>query len=481
MPRAPNSLRPSFFRRSSTECIVAPCPETTAAIAVTRRVAKTALAAVTATALLLASPGSTALAEEPPPVIAVSTAAVEAPTRASRGAVTLEEAVKRAVTRNPTAEVAAQEILRAEALTRQVRAAWLPSLTANGSYTRLDDDRILNERVVLAKNQLAANLQLSVPLLAPKQWVAWARSKDNLAIARSGGVDAKREVALAAARAYLTVIAQRRVLDTAQRALVTAKAHEDYATTRLQGGVGNRLDAVRAAQERATTEVRVKGQLTALARAQEALGVVVGEDGSLDAASEPLLGAPLSVDAAIAESSTRRPDIAVQRDRVEVARKAARDSWVDYLPVLSAVAQPFYQNPPTFTQPQTGWQAQLLLQIPLFDGGARYGLADEREAVEAQARVRLEGALRQARSEVRVAFEAIRRADEALLGAREAAKLSRESLELAQLAYKTGATSNIEVVDAERRNNDAETAAAIAEDSARQARLDLLASCGRFP
>jgi outer membrane protein TolC len=396
-------------------------------------------------------------------------------------AVTLDDAVRRALARNPTAEIAALEVDRAEALSKQVRAGWLPTLNANGTYTRLDHDRELNGRVTLPANQLNGNLQLIVPLIAPRQWVAHARSKDNIAVTKAAGGDTRRQIAVLAARTYLIVIAQRRVLKSAERAEVTAKAHEEYATTRFQGGVGNRLDAVRAAQERASSEARVKQQLLALARAQEALGVVLGEESAIDALDDPPLEAPPSVEAALGEAGQRRADIIAQRDRVEVARKTVRDSYVDYLPVLSAVAQPFYQNPPTFTQPQTGWQAQLLLQIPLFDGGARYGAHDEREALEAQARAKLEGALRQARSEVRVAFEEMRRSDEALVFARDAARLAREAVELAELAYRAGATSNIEVVDAERRAHEAETAAAIAEDAARQARVDLLAACGRFP
>jgi outer membrane protein TolC len=380
-----------------------------------------------------------------------------------------------------TAQVAEQEILRAEALSRQVRATWLPTLNANGTYTRLDSDRELNGRVILSANQLSANVVLNVPLIAPRQWALHARSKENVGVAKAAALDARREVALAAAKAYLMVIAQRRVLSSAQRALSTAKAHEEFASTRFRGGVGNRLDSVRASQERASAEVRVKTQLTSLARAQEALGVIVGEEGAVDAAVDPALVSPPSVEAALSEASTRRADIAEERERVEVARKSVRDSWVDYLPVLSAIAQPFYQNPATFTQPTTGWQAQLVLTVPLFDGGARYAAADERQASEAQARARLEGALRQARAEVRTAFESMRRADEALASAREAAKLGREALELAQLAYRAGATSNIEVVDAERRAHEAETAAAVAEDASRQARLDLLAACGRLP
>ena len=59
--------------------------------------------------------------------------------------------------------------------------------------------------------------------------------------------------------------------------------------------------------------------------------------------------------------------------------------------------------------------------------------------------------------------------------------MAREALELSQLAYRAGATSNIDVVDAERRARDAETDAAVAEDASRRARLDLLAAAGRYP
>jgi outer membrane protein TolC len=39
----------------------------------------------------------------------------------------------------------------------------------------------------------------------------------------------------------------------------------------------------------------------------------------------------------------------------------------------------------------------------------------------------------------------------------------------------------VEVIDAQRRARDAETAAAIAEDAVRRARLELLLASGRFP
>jgi outer membrane protein TolC len=55
------------------------------------------------------------------------------------------------------------------------------------------------------------------------------------------------------------------------------------------------------------------------------------------------------------------------------------------------------------------------------------------------------------------------------------------ALELANQAYRAGATSNLELIDAERRARDAATTAVIAEDAVRQANLDLLSAAGRFP
>ncbi|MBX3193099.1 MAG: TolC family protein [Labilithrix sp.] len=394
--------------------------------------------------------------------------------------ISFDDAIRRASTKNPQNEIAVAEIQRSQALVEQARAAWLPTLNANATYTRLDADRVLNDRVILSANQLSANIGLAVPIVAPRAWVAHARALENVDISKLSAVEAKRQVALLTGRAFLTVLAQKRVLASVERARDTSRAHEEFAKSRLAGGVGNRLDAVRASQERATNETRVQNQLIALARAQEALGVLVGENGPIDTVDEAQLAGPPPLATALGGAEARS-DVVAERERVESSRKAVRDSYTEYLPVLSLTAQPFYQNPPTFSQPTTGWQAQVLLSLPIFDGGNRYGLTHEREAVEAQNRARLDAALRQAKSEVRAAFVALERADEALVQAREAAKLAAEALDLTEQAYRAGATSNIEVVDAERRARDAAAEAAIVEDTARQARLDLLVASGRFP
>jgi outer membrane protein TolC len=69
----------------------------------------------------------------------------------------------------------------------------------------------------------------------------------------------------------------------------------------------------------------------------------------------------------------------------------------------------------------------------------------------------------------------------ALAHARRAAEQANEVVRITDIAFREGATTNIEVIDAQRRARDAETAAAIAEDAVRRARLELLVAAGGFP
>jgi outer membrane protein TolC len=149
--------------------------------------------------------------------------------------------------------------------------------------------------------------------------------------------------------------------------------------------------------------------------------------------------------------------------------------------LITAAFQPSYSSPATITQPETAWQAQLVLTLPLYDGGFRYGAQRERKALAAEQSIALEATVRQAASEVRAAFTTLQLADEALGSAREAARLAAEGLQLADLAYRAGAVNNLEVIDAERRARDADSVRTAAEDASRQARLDLFAATGHFP
>jgi outer membrane protein TolC len=413
-------------------------------------------------------------------LLAIALAAAPA---AAQEKLSLDEAVRRAVIRNTSSLIAQQEIARAEAILRELRAPSLPGITGNATGTVLDHARVFpgSTTAVAPQKSIGANLVVTLPLVAPQRWAQWSHAGDQVEVARLSLEDARRAVGVAAARAYLAVVAQHRLVTITSQARDAAKLHFDDAHARFEVGSGNRLDEVRSAQELATDESQLAAVLANLVRSREALGVLVGEEGPVEVQDQVALPAAPGPEEAERDAEEKRPDVLAQRERTEAARRVLRDSWTDYMPLLLGVLQPFYSNPATTTQPETGWQAQLVLSLPLYEGGFRYGARRERSALYEEQRIQLDGLLRQARSDLRAAFDAVRRADESVAAAHQASRLAHEALDMSNLAYREGATNDLEVVDAERRARDADTAALVAEDAARQARIDLLAASGRFP
>jgi outer membrane protein TolC len=394
-------------------------------------------------------------------------------------AMALKDAIGAALARNPTAVVAYAEIRRAQAIVEQVRSGALPTLYGTLAYTQLDSARVSEGAVQLPASAFQANALLTVPLIVPKPWAQWSQAKDQVDATRLSAEDTRRVVAVAVARAYLTIVAQKRVIDAAVLARDTDRAHYEYSHQRFAGGVGNRIDEVRANQQLASDEANVQQQYSNLARDREALGVLIGVGGPVDA-DEPILRAPNDPHQAMIEAE-HRSDVQAAGARLHATQHVVDDNWTDYSPYLSGTFMPFYQDPAIVTYPTTGWQAQLILTIPFYDGGLRYGQQKERGVARDEAQTQLDATLRQARSDVRTAFEEVKRADASLAAARDAARLAQSGLDLANIAYRAGQSTNIEVIDAERTARDAETAVAVAEDGAREARVDLLAATGRFP
>jgi outer membrane protein TolC len=396
--------------------------------------------------------------------------------------VTFDEAVARALARSPASLFAAEEVRRAEGLRTEAASGALPQLGATATQTRLDADRVTGSgssaRVVAARDQTSLSAALAVPLVAPSRWAQWAHAEQQVDAARAGEGDARRAAALAAGRAYLAVLAGRSVLRVAESARDGARAHHDFARTRRAAGLGNALDELQAEQELEASEVQVQAAADALDRAREALGLATGGDAPLDALERPPLPEPAGPEPAGVE---RRADVRAARSRAGAADRVARDAWADWLPALLGTAQAFFQDPATLTTPRTGWQAQLVLSVPIVEGGLRLGQAREREALRQEAALEVDALLRQARSEVRAAWAALGRARLAAAAARRGAVAADAALALADAAWKEGAVNSLQVVDAQRRARDAGIAAAVAEQGERQALLDLLAATGSFP
>ena len=400
------------------------------------------------------------------------------------------------MTSHPTIQQASAGILRAEAVLQQVRSGSLPSVNATFSTNVIDPVARFSGASINPRTQTVTSASVSVPLLSPVRWAERHQAEDGVLVSRREEDEARRAVATAAGEAYLAIITQRRLLDLSGRARDNARAHYEFANQRYEGGIGSRLNALRAQQELSSNEARVEEARLAIRRAQEALGVLAAADGPVDAAGEPvfnvpsartegsLLPLPLSGSVAPAAGSSevsRRTDVLLLAQRQLAAERVANDSWKAFLPSVSALFSPTMLAPVGLFANPRSWRASILFSVPLFDSGQRRGQERERQALVDVARAERLSLERQAAAEIRTAREAVAATQRARDHARAAAAQAEEVVRITDVAFREGATTNIEVIDAQRGARDAETVAAIAEDAVRRAQLELLVATGQFP
>ena len=247
--------------------------------------------------------------------------------------ISFDEAIRRATTANPSVAIAAANILRAEALLQQARAATLPMISAEASNITLDGAREVDGDVVSPQNTFSASIPVSMPLYAPAQWARRAQADDQRRVAQASADDIRRQVGVAAAQSYLTVIAAHRVVEAQQRSRDTAKAFFDYAHERFKAGASSRLNQLRAQQTLSSDEALLEQAQLGLYRTQEALGVLLAADHPIDATNEPAFDIPPQADAAAATQSVGlRTDIKLFATEVEAARRVVSDSSQGLVP-----------------------------------------------------------------------------------------------------------------------------------------------------
>jgi outer membrane protein TolC len=393
---------------------------------------------------------------------------------------TFKEAIDRAIENNPTVAAAASGILAAEGLIRQARADTLTRVTSDITWTNLNRGVEFQGTIVTPRSQVTASVTAGQPILAGAAWARRAQAEDTKNVAELNVANVKRQVAFATADAFLTIITQRRLVEANLRAFEVARAHFDLATELERQGMGSRLNALRAQQQMSTDEGLVEIARLGVYRAQEALGVLMAVGGPVDAADEPDFPVPPGADQA-APLSLLRTDLKLFAAEEQSAARIVRDSSKDYWPTIDALFSPSTTHPAQFFLPANSWRFLVLGNVPIFDSGRRAGIRVQREAAVEEARANLAGATTRAGAEVRAAREAVASGERTLTTARAVADQARQVLNITNISFRAGASTNIEVIDAQRISRDADMAVAVTEDTLRRAKLELLNALGRFP
>jgi len=401
---------------------------------------------------------------------------------------TLDELVSAARQSNADVRLAAARVREAEGVLREARGALFPDVTSGYSYTR--------SRVSAASvppppagtvMRPSHTLTLASTSFELDFWGRFARASEaaqaNLLSSRLSQDTVGLTLAGGTAQAYFalrSLDAQIAVLDS------SIKVREDslaIARTRLQAGLASELDVFQAqgALADALFQRRDAGRNRALVERQ--LAQLTGRL-DLKLAGADLFALPLppvppaGLPSALLE---RRPDIRAAEQSLVAANAQIGVARAALFPTLSLTASAGVQSAELaelLTNPARVWTLGAGIVAPIFDAGRREARVEQAEARREQAVAGYQRAIETGFREVADALVNVRETGEAEDELRGRLEAARQALELSRLRYQSGYSPYLEVLDAQRTENDA----ALAFVRNRQARLafsvDLMKALG---
>jgi len=364
------------------------------------------------------------------------------PPAAPRSIGSWDEALALIRAQSPDYLSSAETVDRASAQRRIALAAVLPVVQAQGTYTHELLSPLRATLAGYAPGTGGMGAVMPFPVVTPPADVFTVGGTVSWSVINPRGIygvgtadraieaaqlsfeDRRRQIAAAVVDAMLATLAATRVAELNRVGLRASLERLALARARLQYGQGTELDVDRAMQDVASARSALISGDESLLKAREALGVALGSRTPLS----PPEGADLeSFEAAVARTCKlnddieRRPDVAAARARVEIAERAVRDAELMFAPTLGLSSSLQYSNQPVLA-PNTAWSVGATVNLPLYDGGVRYGaLRDGRAALE-QARQ----ALVSTRLEAVVASVQARRAVGVLGRTRDVAREQRD-------------------------------------------------------
>jgi outer membrane protein TolC len=407
---------------------------------------------------------------------------------------TWEEALTHVRARSTDLRVAALEIIRAEAQSRIALAGVLPTLNGSVQYTH---NLITNETLQPVSvnpptfksvntpfpDFLTGSIIASQPVIHPREWYAIGTAKAGETVAQLGLEDTKRTIALAVANQLVAVVTAERVAELNRVGLYNALTRLELATRKTSLGSGTGLDVVRARQDVETARATLVAGDESLRQAREALGIALGLPEQVGVSPNADLNglekAAGKTCKAIAHVDDRA-DVAGLRAKIEVAHRNVNDVRYQFSPTIDFRSSLATTTVNTGAAPNTTWNVQAVLTVPIWDGGVKYGNLRDNSAQELEAVQKLEAGKRQAIIQVIQAKRAVGVAEDKHRVAGQARDLAAENDRLTRTSYLEGRGTSLELVTAAQQLREAEIQLALREFDVVQARVAAvlaLASC----
>jgi NodT family efflux transporter outer membrane factor (OMF) lipoprotein len=358
---------------------------------------------------------------------------------------------------NQSLKAALARLEQARAQTRIARSDWFPTLTAQANATR-GEVSVYSQGYTPGKTRtgnsfvLSGDLSYEIDVFGRvRNTVAGARATEQATAGDVASLDLSLHAELAADYFML------RGLDIEQRFL--DQTVSDYAralklTENLYKGGAAAIADVQQAQAQLES-ARTQAEDTRLHRAQteHAIAVLIGREPgefSLPARAEDIFPSLPAIDAGLpSQLLERRPDVAAAERRVAAANAGIGVARAAYFPVFDLLAAAGAQSGSSatwLTAPAQFWSIGPQVILTIFDGGLHAAQSAAAHAGYDEQVANYRGTVLTAYQDVEDNLAAIRQLQRETVSQAAAVKATQGALDQANLRYKGGIVTYLEVV-----------------------------------
>lgn len=407
---------------------------------------------------------------------------------------TFDQALQQASERNTDWKQAQARLEQAHQAGAKAWSAYLPQVTALGTYTRNSDEAILTlpsgyvirdvgtptsgapnnpsqptsptnppgsptnlelypagfETSPIQKfNQFQAVGQVSQALIAPTLWSGIKAAYQSEHVAELTTENARREILFGVAQAYYSTAALKEAAQVQQHLLEIDKVREHDAEVRFRAGTSPKIALLRAQIDLSKAEQDVQRATNAYLIAKSGLAALLARDPDFDVATPAEPPGPTDPPEALQKTAqTDRPDLQAARVSVDLASTEHTGAWLAYLPTVGATGQYRWSNSSGFVGRNSSWAIILALNWTIWDGGLREANVRESSARIVEREAALEGLQVSIRDQVRQALLELDSARANKVKAAQTLTLARENLNLVHASVQAGVGTYLDEEDA---------------------------------
>jgi len=382
-----------------------------------------------------------------------------------KGKLSIEDCLKLTLTNNKVLQRVLQEKEVARGQRLKSYSAILPNVGLSAEYTRLDEVTSFDIDTMAGKSKVqfgdvdnySVGLRVTQPIFAGGSIPARINAARLFSLLTDENVrEAIQELVYAAQYAYHDVLLSQHLVEIGADAVRSAKAHLDSVRQKQQGGVASNFDVLRAEVELSNFQADFIQNKNAIDIAKANLIKVMGVSQDSDfVLSDELEYIPLNVtmEQAVEAAYRNRPDLYSREFDIKYQKELLKIIHSQYWPVINAYYTNTWSKPDPHSMMEIewgrAWQAGVMASLPIFDGFAREGDIIAQKARVKQAQVDLIDAEETALFEITKAQLSIENAKEYVQSQRLNLTRAQEGLRLAEVGYKEGTNTQVEMIDAQ--------------------------------